>query len=333
MMRQGLTALIALLMANAPATAGEEKRDARFLASQVAAEVIAPKFAALDKAFAAQAAAWSAGCGSAQSLRDAFQQASDAWAQAEFFRAGPLSQQTRAERIDYWPDPRGAAEKGLRVLLAAPDAATPEKIASESVAVQGLPALERLLYAAEGSDAKTISDKECSLGRAIASNLANIAGALDTEWNDPKTGEAARLQAASQDEAKGREGAVALLTDLVTGIRIVEDKKMPPLFGVKGAAANPHAAKAWRSGRSERDIAQNLASLQQAYAALKPFAPEASASVIEKLQDASSALEAKDDPNKVITIVAAINNAKYYAIDVLPGEVGVALGFNSLDGD
>ena len=53
----------------------------------------------------------------------------------------------------------------------------------------------------------------------------------------------------------------------------------------------------------------------------------------EKLREAAGALAAKSDPNRAIAIQAGINNARYYAVDVLPGELGVTLGFNSLDGD
>lgn len=319
--------------------AGEERRDVAQLASSLAQEVIAPRFDALSEAFGAQAAAWEAGCQSPQSLRDAFAGAAVAWAQAEFFRSGPLSRQTRAERIDFWPDPRNATERGIKSLLAGTgdDGLTSEDMASASVAVQGLPALERLLYAQEGAAhdaAAPLEARACAVGRAIARNLAGIAAALKSEWREAGTGEAARLAAAATDPQQGREAAVAVLTDLATGLRVIEERKLPPLFGGKGgAAANPHAAKYWRSSFSARDIAGNLSSLAQAFAAVEPFAPQAARSVKEKLEDAAASLAAEGDANRAIGVQAALNNARYYALDVLPGELGVTLGFNSLDGD
>lgn len=325
-------AVVAVL--SGPALAAE-KKDPHTLAAALASDIVVPRFAALDKAFAAQAEAWDKGCTQADGLRSAFQTAYDAWAQAEFFKAGPLGQQTRAERIDYWPDPRNFIDKGMKALLSAPSAAdiTAEKIAGESVAVQGLPALERLLYAGEAAELRDMGEKECAAGRAIAHNLATVASALDKEWNDPQTGEVARLTSVAQDDTKARESVVAVLTDLATGIRVIEDKKMPPLFGAKGNPPNPRAAKSWRSQRSEQDITQNLGVLIDAYNGLAAYAPESAHSVVEKLQDARAALADKQDANRTIAIVAAINNAKYYAVDVVPAEIGVALGFNSLDGD
>jgi len=330
-MKLVLVSAVVFVALSSPAAAAE-KKDPHTLAASLASEIIAPRFAALDKAFGAQAEVWDKDCTQTDSLKSAFQAAYDAWAQAEFFKSGPLAQQTRAERIDYWPDPRNFIDKGVKAVLSVPSAAdiTAEKIAGESVAVQGLPALERLLYAGEAGEAKAAGEKECAAGRAIARNLATVAAALDREWND---GEAVRLKSAAQDETKARETAVAVLTDLATGIRVIEDKKIPPLFGAKGNPPNPRAAKVWRSQRSERDIAQNLAALIDAYQALAAFAPESAHSVVEKLQDASTALADTQDANRTIAVLAAINNAKYYAVDVVPTEIGVSLGFNSLDGD
>lgn len=333
-MTKSVWAVFMLGVIACPAFAAGAGDEARLIGATVSSTVVAPKFSALNTAMAGQAAAWNS-CGETAALRAAFLSAYDGWARVEFFRSGPLAQQTRAERVDYWPDPRNAVEKGVKGLLslAAPTDITPQKIVSESVAAQGLPALERILFASQGETEKSLSDMECALGRGIANNLLSIASALDAEWNDGPDSEVARLKAALQDQVKGRESSVALLTDLATGIRIVEDKKIPALFGSKGSAPNPHAAKSWRSGRSERDLAVNLETLISAYQAIRPFAPQAAASVVEKLQDARDALADKDDQNRVFAIAAAINNAKYYAVDILPAEVGITLGFNSLDGD
>lgn len=324
--------ILALVSAATLACTAEQKLAAQDLGPRVARAVIAPAFATLKAAFAAQSAAWQNGCANPAPLRDAYNGAADAWAEVEFFRTGPLSRNTRAERIDYWPDPRNATEKGLKMLLSAPDAPSPQMIADASVAAQGLPALERLLFP-DGVAASAMGDKECSVGRAIAQNLASLALALDAEWNDAASGEVLRLQGLSQDGAKSNEATVALLTDLATGIRVIEDRKLAALLGAKGAAANPKAAKSWRSGRSVRDIAQNLAALDKAYAQIAAYAPQAAGSVREKLKEAADALQAESGANRTIAIQAGINNARYYAVDVLPGELGVTLGFNSLDGD
>ena len=87
----GLTTLaVAAPSATASATA------VATLAATVSRSVIAPRVAELNHAFGAQAAEWDKSCQDPESLRASYQKAADAWAQVEFFRAGPLSKQTLA---------------------------------------------------------------------------------------------------------------------------------------------------------------------------------------------------------------------------------------------
>lgn len=316
--------------------AADDTHDVTKLPMVFADKVTGPRLAALKTAFEKQAEAWEAGCQSPEQLRQAFNTASDAWAQMEMFRAGPLSRQSRQERIFYWPDPRNAISRGLKTLLSGSgEGLKPEEIAGASVAVQGLPALERLLYGDRGSvdENATLTARQCAVGTAIARNLRTIATNALAEWTAPETGDLAKITAASAKPDKAKEAATAVLGDIATGIRLVEDRKMPPLYGGKGVVPNPKSAESWRSKRSERDIALNVDALTAALKVVEPFAPEAAAAANEKLADAAAALAGPPDPNRAVTIIAAINNAKYYVIDVLPGELGLTLGFNSMDGD
>ncbi|MBK8157886.1 MAG: hypothetical protein IPK59_03520 [Rhodospirillaceae bacterium] len=80
-----------------------------------------------------------------------FAPVSDAWMRAQQFRLGPLSEGQRAERFAYWPERRNVVAKQLAALVASNDPAElePKRFAEASVAIQGLPALERLLYGDE----------------------------------------------------------------------------------------------------------------------------------------------------------------------------------------
>ncbi len=71
-----------------------------------------------------------------------------AWAAVEFLRFGPMSQIGRPERFDFWPDPRGVTLRQVNALIAKRDASAldPAALAKKSAAVQGLSALEILLY-------------------------------------------------------------------------------------------------------------------------------------------------------------------------------------------
>lgn len=318
--------------------AAADKRAVQEMPAVVAETVTGPRLAELESAFAKQAAAWEEGhCQSLDGLREAFNAASDAWARMEPFASGPLSRKSRRERISYWPDPRNAVARGLNVLLdgEGESGLTPQNMADASVAVQGLPALERLLFSQDGSSAApdALSARECAVGQAISRNLRTIAADALTEWSEPELGDLAKIRATLAMPDKAAEAASAVLGDVATGLRMMEDRKIPPLFGGKGVIPDEKKAESWRSHRSARDLLLNVESLQAALKAIAPFAPEAAAAADEKLADAAAALAAPNDPNLGVNVIAAINNAKYYVIDVLPGELGVALGFNSMDGD
>jgi predicted lipoprotein len=72
----------------------------------------------------------------------------ETWAGVDFINFGPISRDTRFDRFAFWPDPHGTGDRQLRQLLARPDPAivAPGALAKQSAAIQGLPALEALIY-------------------------------------------------------------------------------------------------------------------------------------------------------------------------------------------
>ncbi len=98
-----------------------------------------------------------------EELSRRFRKAVEAYAGVDFLRFGPMLEGGLRERISFWPDPRGFVGRQLRLILLNKDEATLKAgaIAKQSVAVQGLPALEALMQ-----------DKDVPLGpgepRAIA---------------------------------------------------------------------------------------------------------------------------------------------------------------------
>lgn len=307
------------------------------ITTHLAKEVLIPRYEAMHVAFAHQDAAWKKGCGDLDSLRAAYNEAADAWAGIEHVKFGPIYKEQRAERIAFWPDPRNATERGLGTLIAAGDEAglAPEVFAKTSVAVQGLPAIERLLYREDGNPT-SLDERRCAIGKAIAANLAGIAHALHVEWTTPETGQLAILEAGSKSAegaAADKAAATQMLTDLATLFMIVADRKVAPLFGVKGKPPQPKAAEAWRSGRSRRNINLNLDAAEATAKSLAPFAPEESAALVKRIEDAEASLAQNEGNPPGFAAFAGVKVAQYVAIQQLPDALDVPLGFNSLDGD
>lgn len=311
------------------------------VALAIARDVLVPRYEALAQSFRKQDEAWQKGCSDASALKSAYGEAADAWAAIEHGRYGPIARDGRPERIAFWPDPRNATERGLAALIAAPDesALAPDRVAKSSVAVQGLPLLERLLYSVNepGQTAEPNLDaRRCAIGKAIAANLASIGSAVAIEWNDPAAGELVKLatpRPLSADAAQDKSAATQMLTDLATLFQIVGDRKLLPLYGGKGKAPNPKAVESWRSGRAERNIAINLDAALATANALKPLSGEAASALVKRLETAKRIVQSHEGNPPGFSGFASVKMAQYEAIQKLPAALGVPLGFNSMDGD
>src|SRR5690606_25449867 len=76
-----------------------------------------------------------------------------AWSQAEIIQFGPITEDNRSERILFWPDRKSIGLKQVQAAIADHDesATDPDRISGKSVAMQGLGALDFILFGT-GSD-------------------------------------------------------------------------------------------------------------------------------------------------------------------------------------
>src|ERR1700742_5237437 len=186
--------LLTIAAAVWPATAFAAADPAQ-IALKFADEYAVPRFQALAAATHAQADAWDAVCAERakpDTLKAAYVAVSDAWADIEYIHIGPAAVALRAERFNWWVDKTDATGKAMTAMLAAdPATLTPEKLAMGSVAGQGLPILERLLYA---KGAK-LDAKHCAVGAAVARGQAAIAAGIVADWTAADGGARAALAA------------------------------------------------------------------------------------------------------------------------------------------
>ncbi len=184
---------LAMMAPATPAHALPERKTRATMVIDAIDKFILPHVATLKSASAGLATAVDAVCtskGAAASREDAhraFAGVVRAWAGLDFIRFGPIARAHRLERVLFWPDPRSTTSRQLRAVLAArkPELLQPAGLAGQSVAVQGLTALEILLYDEKdvlGTGADDAGVYRCALARAIAGNAAAIAAEVDTEW-------------------------------------------------------------------------------------------------------------------------------------------------------
>ena len=323
------------------------------IAQGFAHDFIIPRFQAVAVAAHEQAGAWSSFCadrahGDPQKLRQAFNGLGDVWAKVEFMHIGPASVALRFERFNWWLDRTNATGKALDAMLTMPDpeSLTPEKLAMGSVAGQGLPIIEHLLY--EQDALSRLKDKDgavrCTVGAAVARGQAAIADTIINDWTAPNGANAA-LVANTRWEmafADAQEAASVMLTDLAAGLETLKDLKVAMAYHDEMNPKAPRLAEGVPSGRTLRDVSLNLAAIREGLAAFLHDAPVADKYRLDAaFDDAGASLAALEHPHghekerreSVQIALGAFSALRDTAMAVLPEATGLTLGFNNLDGD
>jgi hypothetical protein len=202
--------------------------------------------------------------------RTAFGALVAAWSRIEMVRFGPVLRDNQLERILFWPDRRGIGLRQVQALLAEKDesATSPDTLYAKSVAVQGLTALEYVLFGT-GADDLTKSPKSfrCRYGHAIAGNIGNIAANLHKQWT-AADGVAAQFTHPGPNNAlyrNDREVLSEIVGVLAHGYETIRDTRLKPMIGADAKHARPKRALFWRSGQTMPAIGANFAGLQKLF--------------------------------------------------------------------
>lgn len=345
-----------MLAANVPA---RPRVDARQMALAVVDSFVIPAYRRLAGATQRQEGAWNYFVQMREAanfavLRAGYTEVADAWAAAQLVKTGPITLFLRYDRFAYWPEARNATGRALDALLAShkPKDLAPETLAHDSVAGQGLTALERLLY--DGADPAAAlrapgngAAWRAQVGLGIARNLNLIAHDVLNDWTAPNGVRAAIAANKGWNNlfADGAEAAHLLLTDLVSAFKLMHDVKLLPVLGASAAEAKPKLAESWRSRRSARDLKLNLGAahdMERPFARPIPAPHQAQLEALFAVAEAALAGvpadmgEAAADPKrrpKVEAARAAIKSVQAQLAQTLPADLGITIGFNSLDGD
>lgn len=127
-----------------------------------------------------------------EALQEAWRDTARSWQAIRWLQTGPGSEQHRALRIDAWPQARlELVATRVGQLLASGQPVDAGAIANQPVQLQGLPALETLLF--EGRSATDFGDdaagdRRCAAVVGIAGNVAAIARTQHTLWRQGEGG-------------------------------------------------------------------------------------------------------------------------------------------------
>lgn len=284
-----------------------------------------------------------------------------AWSTVEMFRFGPVRDENRYERLFFWPDPRGRGLQQIQRILGGEDASATavETLRGKSVAVQGLFALEFVLF---GTGSNTLADTaapnrsfRCRYGAAIAGAIARTTRELDEAWK-AEDGYAALMRDAGPDNPVYRSHG-EVVQELIKSCReqaqLDQQLKLAFTIGATPDKAKPKLAPFWRSNLTIPSIRANLAAVvslcgPDGIGAILPESADWQAGSlafeISSADHALAGISRGDTPwESVVADERGHDTLRYVqiplggAVELLeqgyPAAFGLITGFNSLDGD
>lgn len=279
----------------------------------------------------------------------------DAWSAVEIIHFGPIADGNRLERMLFWPDRKSIGLKQVQAALSDkdPSATDPAQLPGKSVAMQGLGALEFVLF---GAGAETLAGKDdpyrCAYGAAVAANIETMAGDVSTAWSKPDGFPALWANPGPQNALyhNGSEAVTQLVGVLIDGLEMVRDVRLKGFFGGNPDADKPKQAIYWRSENTGRALAGNLSGMDALFQAshlgdaLPADTRWIADSVHVQLVNGAVAAKAVTGPiDKALADPTMRKKLDYFSLvttslsglvgEKITAAFGLTAGFSSLDGD
>ncbi len=262
-------------------------------------------------------------------LRKQWLAVAQAWAKAEAVNFGPATENMAHLYINYFPDERGLVHKSVATLVKDNPNLNPKQFSDESAIVQGVPALEDILYSNDGLD-----KAQCNYVISASNELHRRLNAISEQWQ--KNGDTLL------DTANPTTGMNQYLNGLLFHIENLKSTgigKPLGLISLKKGHVPAHTA-----GESKAIISAKLAILKQTLndkqlvdlIGGKSDITQKMTASIEQIETELSNL-----PNDISKAPQTQQQALYDGLTDLTKQIkrglmpllGVQVGFNSTDGD
>lgn len=362
-MKRFLVSLSALTISAGVATAAQDapRPPIEPVLEQMLAGYIRPGYAALDVAAADLSSSMTALCSapsgvSLEAARSAFRTTVDRWGRMEWLRLGPVMSDNRLERILFFPDRKGTGRKQVQAAIASKsDTVTSvASLAGQSVAMQGLGAIEFLLFGS-GSEALTgtKASHRCAFAQSAADNLVNLSEQIIAGWRDD-TELVAVFRKPEPDNPLFRtdqEALNLLLGQMIHGLEAIRDIRLRAFLNKEGPIRDrPKSALFWRAGMTLPSIEANLEGLEALFnesgieVVSKDMAPRLADTIRFEFRQAIQTAQSLDAPlSDLLTDPQTRDKLVYldYAIKIIIDRLdqefaqagGLAVGFSFGDGD
>ncbi|WP_341365552.1 imelysin family protein [Yoonia sp. BS5-3] len=276
-------------------------------------------------------------------LRGAYGAAFDAWVSVSHLRFGPTEVDDRAFALAFWPDSRGTTPRSLGSLIAQQDpiANDPAAYAEVSIAARGFYALEFLLFDEALMNAGDAAYR-CTLIQTVTADIALTTQDIVDAW---QTDYAETLLNPAPDGyyRSDLDALQELFKALSTGLQFTSDTRLGRPLGTFDRP-RPTRAEARRSGRSAAHVMLSLIALQDLAGRLAADDPAMAEDLDAAFTQARDRLADLDDPVfagvaqpltriRVEAVQQNVDAIRAIVGNDLGPTLGVAAGFNSLDGD
>ncbi len=260
------------------------------------------------------------------------------WMALQGQERGPSAALAESWNVQFWPDKKNTTGRKMSSLIKQDKVWTADEIAENSVTVQGLGAIEWLLYDSQ-SPILSSKDQACKSAIAISQNLANRADMIETAWRSNPWKEL--------DKQTWESEYIALLSNQ---LEFSMSKLTRPLASI--GKPRPYFSESWRSKTSMLNLKSNVEAMQALYLAngngldkmlrdndlidLADRVKTQYANLVETWPKESSLfdmLQTKDGYREALSIYNKMDQLKYLLHDEVSVELGVVIGFNATDGD
>jgi predicted lipoprotein len=294
--------------------------------------------------------------GALEISRTNWREAMLAWQTLQLVNFGPVTEGNQAWRIQFWPDTHNRVGQKIDALLAAQTPIDVTTLADSNVLVQGLSALEYVLFDPSRSSAEQFADpRTCLFLTSAAANTRAVAGQLLQDWSPEGSNYLNTFLSPGPTNLafpEQKDVLAALVSALVMSIETLKNKELGEPFGGRPGAGriNPYHLELWRSGLSLTAMQVELAASEQVFlTGVQPLlADKGHKELARKIEAAFADSRQKvsplpsplfthlREPETLPQLQAAwdsLNQLLPLLKRELPATLQLQLGFNASDGD
>lgn len=277
-----------------------------------------------------------------QKLKENWLAAFSAWQAVRFVGFGPIEENTRAWKFQFWPDPKNLTASKVDYWLNGDKSISTEAIGKDSVAIQGFPAVEYLLYDERitGTDKALPAERSCALLTAISGNLDANADSLSADWTALE-----ERYLSVEDYNNGT------LQSTMQALELMADWRLAGPIGKRGnGKPNPYVADAWRSGQSLNTLHASLQGLADYFVPglnlllaeggqlelAEQFSQQLNKTLAHFDQlpaDIAPLMETEEGQKSLNALLDDVNATKTMLTGPISAALNIVRGFNSSDGD